>query len=265
MGRRILGVSRRTSNAVVRGELGWQRLEARRDLARLRFWGKMVMMSEDRLVKKIYRIRRAAEEQVQDEKNWCHRTKALLEQLGLGNMWQSEQIGVSQGGWMSQVKAVIKDREQRLWRLEIEHKPKLRLYRTLKTELEHEVYLEHDNYWWRRLFTMLRGGTNRLRVETGRWEQETLNKRICEICLSRDQVEDESHFLLDCVVYKEIRERMFEEIFQVTEHQFDLRLMKDNRTWQLDVLIGHGLTKCRKEILKAVMKYVAKASRIRSE
>ena len=31
MGKRILGVSKRTSNAVVRGELGWHRLEARRD------------------------------------------------------------------------------------------------------------------------------------------------------------------------------------------------------------------------------------------
>ena len=59
MGRRILGVSSRTSHAVVRGELGWQRLEARRDLARLRFWGKIVLMSEDRLVKKVYRIRKS--------------------------------------------------------------------------------------------------------------------------------------------------------------------------------------------------------------
>ena len=35
MGKRLLGVSKRTSNAVMRGELGWHRLKARRDL---RFW-----------------------------------------------------------------------------------------------------------------------------------------------------------------------------------------------------------------------------------
>ena len=39
MGKRILGVSKMTSGAVVRGELDWWRMEARRDLARLRFWG----------------------------------------------------------------------------------------------------------------------------------------------------------------------------------------------------------------------------------
>ena len=180
------GVNSRRSHAVVRGELGWQRLEARRDLARLRFWGKIVLMSEDRLVKKVYRIRKEAEDQVGDKKNWCHRTKSLLEQLGLGSVWQSEVIG-SQAGWVSQVKAVIKDREQKLWRWEVEQKQKLRWYAKLKTELKSELYLEHDNPLSRRLLTMLRGGTNRLRIETGRWKKIPVEQRICQICLSCDQ------------------------------------------------------------------------------
>ena len=54
MGRRILGVNRKTSGAAVRGELGWWRMEARRDLARLRFWGKLVRMDRSRIVKRIY-------------------------------------------------------------------------------------------------------------------------------------------------------------------------------------------------------------------
>ena len=107
MGKRILGVRKRTSNAVVRGELGWHRLEDRRDLARLRFWGKIVLMSEDRLVKRVYRVRKAAVDQGSDKKNWCYRTKVLLEQLGLGQVWASEQIGASQAGWISQVKAAL--------------------------------------------------------------------------------------------------------------------------------------------------------------
>ena len=265
MGKRILGVSKRTSNAVVRGELGWQRLEARRDLARLRFWGKIILMSEDRLVKKVYRIRKAAVEQGSDKKNWCWHTKALLEQLGLGQVWVSEQIGATHAGWISQVKAVIKDREQKLWRLEVERKPKLRVYANLKTNLEPELYLEHENPWNRRLFTMLRSGTNWLRIEIGRWKKEPVEKRVCEICMSRHQVEDEIHFLLDCEVYDEVRKRMYEEISRATGHELDVRLMKDNRTWMLDVLIGHGITKYRQEILHAVMSYIAKASRIRRE
>ena len=55
-----MGVSQMTSGAVVRGELGWWRMEARRDLARLRFWGKLVGMEEERVVKKVYREEKEA-------------------------------------------------------------------------------------------------------------------------------------------------------------------------------------------------------------
>ena len=76
---------KRTSNAVVRGELGWHRLEARRDLARLRFLGKIVLMSEDRLVKRVYRVRKAAVDQAVTRRIGAYRpNKVLLEQLGLG-------------------------------------------------------------------------------------------------------------------------------------------------------------------------------------
>lgn len=135
----------------------------------------------------------------------------------------------------------------------------------MKTELKSELYLEHDNPLSRRLLTMLRGGTNRLRIETGRWKKIPVEQRICQICLSCDQVEDEAHFLLDCGVYNVVRERMYEEIFQRTGHDIDVRLMKDNKEWMMDTLIGHGLTKYRIEIVKVVMRYVTKASRIRKQ
>ena len=118
----------------------------------------------------------------------------------------------------------------------------------MKTELKSELYLEHDNPLSRRLLTMLRGGTNRLRIETGRWKKIPVEQRTCQICLSCDQVEDEVHFLLDCGVYNVVRERMYEEIFQRTGHDID------NKEWMMDTLIGHGVTKCRIEILKAVMR-----------
>ena len=84
---------------------------------------------------------------------------------------------------------------------------------------------------------MLRCGTNSLRIETGRWKKEPLEKRVCDICLA-SEVEDEMHFLLDCGVYDRARERMHDEIFRATG-----RLMRSDRTWMTDVLIGHGLKK----------------------
>ena len=48
MGRRILGCHPRTANAAVKGDLGWQSLKARRDMLRLRYWGKLVSMNSKR-------------------------------------------------------------------------------------------------------------------------------------------------------------------------------------------------------------------------
>ena len=53
--KRILRCGSRASEEVVRGELGWERQKARADEMRLRYWGKIVRISDDRIVKRIYR------------------------------------------------------------------------------------------------------------------------------------------------------------------------------------------------------------------
>ena len=67
----------------------------------------------------------------------------------------------------------------------MEHKPELRLYANLNTKLEPELYLGQESFHNRRLFTMLRCGTNSLRIETGRWKKEPLEKRVCDKSGSR--------------------------------------------------------------------------------
>ena len=78
-------------------------------------------------------------------------------------------------------------------------KPKLRLSSTLKFELEREEYLDAIvDAEERRLMTGMRGGTNSLRVEVGRWSAEQLEERTYSFC-ARKEVEDEAHALLKCV------------------------------------------------------------------
>ena len=51
------------------------------------------------------------------------------------------------------------------------------------------------------------------------------------------------HFLLDCDVYDVTRERMYDDIFRTTGHKLDVRLMRNDRTWMMDVLIVKKLDK----------------------
>jgi hypothetical protein len=48
------------------------------------------------------------------------------------------------------------------------------------------------------------------RIETGRYENKNVNERVCFIC--HDQIEDEKHVLLDCSLYADLRERLFNEV-----------------------------------------------------
>ena len=106
----------------------------------------------------------------------------------------------------------------------MQKKDKLRLYRVLKVEWGREEYLGLPTEQ-RVLLAELRCGTNRLRVETGRWKQEVWEDRICLLCGS-GEVEDERHVLLKCALYTNLREQFFRRVLDDTGFDFSLRRTK---------------------------------------
>ena len=93
----------------------------------------------------------------------------------------------------------------------MESKSKLRTYRKVKSELETEKYLEEGTAQERRVMVMIRGGTNDLRIETGRYEKWEKEERVC-IFGESGEVEDEKHFLCRCEAWKDERELVLKEV-----------------------------------------------------
>ena len=162
-------------------------------------------MDDSRLVKKVYRIRREQAGKRTIISDWCTEVLRTLTSLGLGHIWDTEEVG-SEKDWKSLLKSSIQAREEKEWITEMRKLPKLRTYQKLKFVLEREEYLETilDSEQRRRV-TALRGGTNSLRIEVGRWTGEALQDRTCTLCAKRE-IEDEGHVLLWCSAYA--RERM---------------------------------------------------------
>jgi len=261
MGRRVLGVSRLTARQVIQGELGLQRLRARRAFLRIRFWSKLVKMSEDRLVKRIYLARREdfMRGGKRDRGNWCYATWRSLVDLGLEHVWESQNFG-SRKDWEGVVKATIQDKEEKFWLHEMTKKPKLRLYRTLKANLCRENFLmemKREDY---RHLVMLRGGTNSLEIEKGRWKKKEIEERTCMVCLS-ECVEDEEHFLLACPMYVRERARMFEEI----RNRCQIDIENEESRDIMEMLIGSGRSELDREIRKIAIVYISRAHRKRKE
>ena len=217
-------------------------------------------MDEDRLVKQVYKHFKAST--VLKRNSWSFYTKQLLVDLNLGHLWISEKVG-DLGSWNSFITQVFKDREVRQWKERMERKPKLRLYRTLKGQLVREEYLNTDlPFNIRRHITQLRSGTHKLRIESGRWDKEALENRVCKLC-SMGVLEDEVHFLVDCHLYDRQRSFMMNTIFHNT--LFNLKKMSDDKLWMIDFLIGHGPTnaKSRLVVSRAVGNFIISAMRLR--
>ena len=136
------------------------------------------------------------------------------------------------------ISASLRAREVHEWKEGLQRKSKLRLYRTLKNDLGRESYLALP-LESRRKLTEMRSGTHSLRIETGRWEKEPLEQRICKVCVC-GSIEDELHVLLDCYPYAALRQGMCQTILVKTE--YDPRLMLDDREWLKDFLLGCGIS-----------------------
>jgi hypothetical protein len=260
VGRILLNLQRGTAREVVRGELGWCSLKARREIKLLKLWGRILKMDDARLVKSIYRS--CKDQTVSQKGSFCHTVYRSLVSLNLGHIWLSEQIGDFKK-WVTSVSASVKERERDLWLLSLQQKSKLRLYRCLKTELRVEEYLSWSvTVEQRSLYARLRSGTHQLKIETGRWYQQPEAERICYVCLT-GKVENEGHFMLDCYRYNRLRDKLFASIKLQTGH--DLKAFLDDREYMIDVLLGHGLASqvSRRSIGEAVCKFIADAMRVR--
>jgi hypothetical protein len=262
MGRKVLGVSKMTTKEVIQGELGLGNLSSRRIILRLRFWAKIVNMKEDRLIKKVYRQRREAflEGEKKDKKNWCYWTWKFLKELHLEHLWESEKFELGRN-FNNLVKKLVRRKDEDNWRDRMKTKRKLRLYRRLKDRLVLEKYVVELDRSKRRQLTMLRGGTNYLRIERGRWVGEREHERVCNVCLC-EEVEDERHFLLACPMYVRERVRMFERIKSECELEY---IENMDEEWQLNLLIGIGWRNKEIEISEIVVEYIRNANEIRKK
>ena len=152
--------------------------------------------------------------------------------VGLQEHWDLQEAGE---GWNELVEKKVREWEQREWRTRLEGSSKLRLYRLVKQSLVREEYLKSSNIEGRRQMVRFRGGTNTLRIETGRWEGLQREERICLQCLQG--VEDERHVLLHCNLYSDLRAKLFEDSrMRKAVESGDL----DEEGWMLDNMLGGG-------------------------
>jgi hypothetical protein len=103
----------------------------------------------------------------------------------------------------------------------IKESRKLQLYCQLKTVPGYEKYLTDVTFAKHRVdLTRLRLSSHSLHIETGRHTDTPREDRTCTLCMT-NTIEDETHFLIQCPIYQDIRAEMSQAILADNTHDND--------------------------------------------
>lgn len=257
-GRMCLGVGREVPNEAVMGELGWWTVQGRREYLRLSYWGKLVREKEGTVVRAVYEEgRRRMKVGIAGKDEWCVETARLLQSMGMGEEWESEEVG-SEAGWKTMVRGVVQGREQARWRHGMASKSTLEAYSRAKPQLRAEQFLGENRCWVRR-WVRLRAGASCLEVVAGRRRGVPRDKRVCGWCEGR-VVEDERHFLDVCKRWERERRAMWESL-----RLEDEEVVKGVAGWgsqeRVDWVLSGGSPKTSELLVKVVGGWMAARER----
>ena len=150
--------------------------------------------------------------------NWLFYVLFLLVGFKLEKYFMYVFVYDEYGVFKSLLYTCMHNYEMGVWLCRIKYNKKLILYKNWKKDLIFENYLcmKYDRHLISNI-TRLRLGVLNLRVETGRFVQRRMIERVKRICwLCCDGIEDEIHFLLMCPVYVDLREKLFNDIYDVS-------------------------------------------------
>ena len=100
------------------------------------------------------------------------------------------------------------------WHVSVGESSVLSHYKFFKVDFANEPYLDILPYSYRCLFSRIRLSSHSLRIVTGRFSQNRLNRneRICLYCNSGD-IDDEFHFICICSCFIEKRKRYIKKYY----------------------------------------------------
>ncbi len=203
----------------------------RRHLLMLRFWHRLVRMDDDRLTKHIFNYNYS-----QCNRNWCSGLKLIFQKFDkvehFNNLTECD---------INEISILMLEKENTDWYQEILTKPKLRTYTTFKSELHVEDYLCYiTNRRSRSILSQFRIGILPLHVETGRFSNIPLDRRLCACC-NLNVIEDEYHFLMICSKYENPRQTLISIVSDMYGH-FNLLTDRDKFVFMLQNCQKHVAT-----------------------
>ena len=216
--KRILGCSSKTCNEAVRGDMGFDTLQSRRDRAKLKWWYKLATLPEDRYPKQLFnqewniKPRRGRQRKV-----WSRMVDDLFKSLDIDKSEWLEDIkhgDRSSASFMACVEECISERESRKFEEGLNTKVKLDMYKRFGKIVEFKKYLHGICDTGSGLLFNFRSGTHGLNEELDRHRGRE-GKTECS--LFGNECENVSHVLWVCSAYSSTRASFMKKLQELLE------------------------------------------------
>ena len=200
-----LGVHKYAPNVAVRGDCGWLKTKFVQWINMCRFWNRLMNMDQNKITYKMFMY-----DYEKCKNNWCSEMKEIFTEMNMLPVYSNQEICN-----IEDVCKILEILNKDLWAREVKTYPKLRTYITFKDQCKEEKYLSVDlSRRERSLYAQLRCGILPLRLELGRYKGEKEEQRICILC-TENRIENETHFVLHCNLYKTERDVLFQKICEI--------------------------------------------------
>ena len=197
----FLGVSVRSPNAMVYGDMGRYPLHINTKLRAVKYWLKLLRMDSNRYPYMVYKMMFNLHERYP---NWATCIKNLLFKYGFVTEWERQAVH-NERAFIRNIKEKMVNDFDSDWSLTLEKSNRYTLYRQLKSALYREPYLYAlDKKVFRDIFVRFRFGMSELYIHRYRYQHQC-NLTICPSCMEEE--EDELHMLFFCPALCAIREK----------------------------------------------------------
>ena len=220
--KRILGCSSKTCNEAVRGDMGLDTLQSRRDRAKLKWWYKLATLPEDRYPKQLFNQKwNIKPRRGRQRKVWSRMVDDLYKSLDIDKSEWLEDIkhgDSSSASFMASVEECISERESRKFEEGLNTKVKLGMYKRFGKSVEFKKYLHGICDAGSRLLFKFRSGTHGVNEELGRHRGRE-GKTECSLC--GNECEKVSHVLWECSAYSSTRASFMKKLQELLEDDYE--------------------------------------------
>ena len=143
---------------------------------------------------------------------WASLLRHLFITLGFYDVWLNQGVG-DIGTFLRMTKQRLTDHFIQGWQVRLNESSRANFYTTISS-FNFQPYLDCINVLkYSQAFSKLRMSSHRLAIESGRWTRPNripIEQRICLIC---EKVEDECQFVIECILYQDLRKRYIAPYF----------------------------------------------------